>query len=105
MVIFLVDLVVVFFIVMADGGGMARGGGADNGGWVVLFFFAENIFVGGWLYITSAKMEMPSTIIIFADGANVRLQKSCIFICLKVQAVWMAVSKNRFGMVVKMFFF
>lgn len=69
------------------------------------FFFAENIFVGGWLYITSAKMEMPSTIIIFVDGANVRLQKSCIFICLKVQAVWMAVSKNRFGLVVKMFFF
>lgn len=63
---------------------------------MVPFFFAENIFIGGWLYTASAKMEIPSTKIIFADGANVHLQKSCIFTCLKVQAEWMAVKKKSF---------
>ena len=51
-----------------------------------------------WVAVAPTKMEMPPAKIIFAGGANVRLQKSCIFAVLEVKAELMVVK------FVKMFF-
>jgi hypothetical protein len=51
-----------------------------------------------WVAVAPTKMEMPPAKILFLGGANVRLQKSCIFAVLEVKAELMAVK------FVKMFF-
>lgn len=68
------------------------GEGWDGG---VFFLFAENIFAGRWL------QRLRRWRYCLSKSANVRLQKSCIFIGLEVQAGWMAIWKNHFGPFVK----
>lgn len=66
--------------------GQRRQRGQMRGGWR---FFRLKQF-RKQVAIAFVKMEILSAKIIFADGTNIRLQKSCIFVGLKVQAEWIA---------------
>lgn len=81
---------------------MTGGGRATTGGWWLFFVRREHFHRR--VAVAPSNMEMPPAKIILQAGANVRMQKSCIFAVFEVQAEWMAVWKNYFGPFVKMFF-
>lgn len=68
-------------------GGGATAAARPDGGRVAFFRLKQ---FRKQVAIAFVKMEIPSAKIIFADGTNIRLQKSCIFVGLKVQAEWIA---------------
>lgn len=82
-----------------------RGKGGSGGGWAVASFFCSlRTFSQAGEY-RACEDEDAACENHFCRRGKCRLQKSCIFAGLEVQAEWIAVWKNCFGPFVKNVFF